>query len=219
MRAAFALLLALPLAGCMDWEANDATVRPEDVEVPAGLRVSDRAYQVAYAFAANRVGPDSFERLYRVNATLTGPAYVVDCTSCTRLAREPHHMVLFDIVVDGRVVQGTGADIRIWPNGTLALEDVEQPYYALPDCRARPASCVVLVDEHEARAAAEAAGLEPRGCPLVAIFGWSSALQRFTWELRDESCPAPMQDEGDTVIVDATTAKVVGRSGWFMIAN
>lgn len=211
MRELFALFAVLPLAGCSGLD-------PSKVEVPPGLAVPDEVYQAAYAFAADRVGAAAFARLYAVNASLTGPARLADCDPehCSPLARLPHWWIQFDLVVEG--LEGTGAGVQVWPNGTIANLEGEQPYYGLPDCKRRPASCWFLLDEEQARSVAERDGLRPRGCPLEAIPGWSAEHQRFTWQVSDRSCPA-RSEEGHDVQVDVATGRVLSRSDWFLIID
>jgi hypothetical protein len=207
MRALLVLFAVLPLAGCNGLD-------PDEVDVPAGLAVPDEAYQTAYAFAANRVGPLYFDRLYEVNRSSTGPAYLVDCdpATCAPLARLPHWYVHFDLVVDGRD-WGDGATVRVWPNGTIANFEEEYAYSGLPECKRRPASCWFWVDEQQAREVAERDGLRPRGCPLHVLAGWSAQFERFTWQVSDPSCPARSED-GQDVQVDVATGRVIDRSGW-----
>ena len=213
MQRVAALAVCILAAGCMDRGDLD----PEDVDVPPGLSVPDTAYQAAYAFAANRVGPARFERLYEVNATSTGPARLGYCEApeCPPLARLPHEHVVFDLVAADW--SDAAVAIPVWPDGTVA--DDGHPYHGLPDCRSRPASCVFLVDAEEARHAARRAGLEERGCELTAFIGWSGDLERFVWQVNDTPCPPPMEYDGRVVLVDTATGRVLGTSGFFSITN
>lgn len=214
LATAAALASAMLLPGCIEFG-----VQPEDVDVPPGLAVPDAVYQVAYAYAANRVGANWFERIYEVDRELTGQARVTDCdpATCSPLARLPHWLVVFDVrLPDGSTP--AGAEISVWPNGTIALEG-DQPYYGLPDCRRRPASCLFLVSPDEARRSAERDGLEARGCPLDVLLGWSADLQRFGWQVMEVPCPQPMEYEGRGVFVDSATGRVESRFGFFFIAN
>jgi hypothetical protein len=219
MRMALALFLALPLAGCMDWEPADATVQPDQVEVPPGLAVSDQSYRAAYAYAANRVGPAAFARLYRVDPAWTSPMARFDCApeSCLAPERRADERVSFSLLLpDG--TRWTGATVTVAPDGSVVPE-IDQPYFGLPDCRSRPASCAFLVDEDEARRSAQRAGMEPRDCPLDALFGWNGNLQRFAWQVTDPTCPTPREDAGEGLVVDAATGRIVDRFGWFGIQD
>jgi hypothetical protein len=203
--ALLAGLAGVSLAGCA------GEVRPEDVEVPEGLAVSDAVYRAAYVHGANRVGPYHFERLYEVNRTLSGPARLTTCDPdpCrVPLARFAHDVVVFDLVAPG-IREPAAAQIPVWPNGTVALD--EQPYLGLPDCRARSASCLFNVDADEARAVGEADGLRERGCPLSASLGWWAELERFAWHVDDQPCPESNVTV-HVVAVDAATGRVVARS-------
>lgn len=215
MRLALAIVLLLP--GCISF-VGEVDIDPATVDVPAGLRVSDATYRAAYVYAAERVGRADFDRLYDVNRTLTGPAYLPGCAGdCDKPWFKPHDWVVFDV----RTPVGDFGSVTLpfATNGTQVLQFDDQPYDGLPDCKARPRSCDFRVTEQEARAIARRDGLQERGCPFHVIAGWSAPDQRFEWQVQDQPCPEPADYELTSVYVDVSTGKVLGRGSSFMIAN
>lgn len=212
---AFLPLFLLPFAGCL--VLQDEPIDPATIVVPDGLGVSDGTYRAAYLYAASHVGRADFDRLYRVNRSLTGPAHVTECGDCSVLARVPHDFVAFDVVTP--LGPWDQASVAVWPeNLTIANDLDEQPYYGFPDCRQRPASCDFRIDEGEARRIAQRHGLEPRGCPLRALTGWSADKQRFTWQVTDESCPGGTEN-GHGLLIDVATGRVIDDFDWTLIVD
>jgi hypothetical protein len=214
MCAAAALLLVGLLAGCVGGWPPEANLQPADVQVPPGLAVSDLAYRTAYAYAANRVGPSRFAGLYHLDAEGTQPMAALDCRPdpCLAPERRQDEQVAFDLALPNGTLWRSAA-IVVAPNGSV-VPDPQQPYFGLPDCRARPASCRFVLDGGAATRSAKRAGMKERGCPLAAQFGWDGDLQRFAWHVTDPTCPTPRQDWGSGVTIDAATGRVVGRYGW-----